>query len=141
MMAVRLLEMRRLLKPTGSIYLHCDPYASHYLKQLLDATFGANNYRNELIWHYSGWNAQLKRTFNARHDCILFYATSSTNTFNSYSVPWESEDQYAKAMRQKQRVDENGRSYVLAGARRVSLRYEDIWMMPCEVESPQMMFG
>ena len=115
MMAVRLLEMRRLLKDSGSIYLHCDPYASHYLKQLMDATLGASNCRNELIWHYSGWNAQLKQSFNARHDCILFYAKGSTNTFNSYSDPWESEKQYAKAMRQKLRVDEHGRSYVLAG--------------------------
>ena len=50
MMAVRLMEMRRVLKPTGSIYLHCDPTASHYLKLLMDATFGVRNYRNEISW-------------------------------------------------------------------------------------------
>ena len=50
MMAVRLLEMRRVLKPTGSIYLHCDPYASHYLKMLMDAIYGVPNYRNEITW-------------------------------------------------------------------------------------------
>ena len=50
MMAVRLLEMRRLLKDTGSIYLHCDPTASHYLKTLMDAVFGQSNFRNEIVW-------------------------------------------------------------------------------------------
>ena len=53
MMAVRLLEMRRVLKDTGSIYLHCDPTASHYLKQLMDAVFGQGNFRNEVVWNYS----------------------------------------------------------------------------------------
>ena len=50
MMAVRLLEMRRLLKPAGSIYLHCDPTASHYLKTLMDAIYGAGNFRNDIVW-------------------------------------------------------------------------------------------
>ena len=50
MMAPRLVELRRVLKPTGSIYLHCDPTASHYLKLLMDAVFGAQNFRNEMIW-------------------------------------------------------------------------------------------
>ena len=50
MMAIRLLELRRVLKPTGSLYLHCDPTASHYLKVLLDAVFGARNFRNEIVW-------------------------------------------------------------------------------------------
>ena len=63
MMAIRLVEMHRILKPTGSIYLHCDPTASHYLKLLMDGVFGKENYRNEIIWHYSGWNAKLKDSF------------------------------------------------------------------------------
>ena len=50
MMAVRLIEMRRILKETGSIYLHCDPVANHYLKSLMDATFGQNNFRDEMVW-------------------------------------------------------------------------------------------
>ena len=54
MMAVRLLEMHRVLKDTGSIYLHCDPTASHYLKLLMDAVFGRANFRNEVVWHYPG---------------------------------------------------------------------------------------
>ena len=53
-MVVRMLEMHRVLKPTGSIYLHCDPTASHYLKAMMDAIFGRKNFRNEVVWHYGG---------------------------------------------------------------------------------------
>ena len=94
MMAVRLLEMHRLLKPTGSLYLHCDPTASHYLKMLLDAVFGTARFRNEIVWHYSGWNAKLTASFNSRHDVILSYTTAAnakTVKFNSYAEPWSSE--------------------------------------------------
>ena len=56
-MGVRLLEMRRVLADTGSIYLHCDPTASHYLKELMDAIFGHKNFRNEIVWHYGGTGA------------------------------------------------------------------------------------
>lgn len=55
MMAQRLVEMRRVLKPTGSIYLHCDPTASHYLKAVMDAVFGPGFFRNEIVWHYRKW--------------------------------------------------------------------------------------
>ena len=53
-MAIRLIEMRRILKPTGSLYLHCDPKMSHYIKLLMDAILGAEQYRNEIIWYYRG---------------------------------------------------------------------------------------
>ncbi len=61
MMAIRLLEMRRILKETGSVYLHCDPTASHYLKLLMDAVFGKNRWKNEIIWHYNTGGATKKR--------------------------------------------------------------------------------
>lgn len=82
-MAVRLLEMRRVLKPTGSIYLHCDPTASHYLKACMDAIFGWRNFVNEIVWHYRKWTAG-KYTFQRNHDIILFYAKEPTRkrTFN-----------------------------------------------------------
>ena len=83
-MAVRLLAMRRVLKPTGSIYLHCDPTASHYLKQLMDAVFGRKMFVNEIIWHYRKWAAG-KFTFQRNHDIILFYGRSKEQkqrTFN-----------------------------------------------------------
>ena len=73
MMAVRLLEMRRVLKTTGSIYLHCDPFASHYLKQLMDAVFGARNFRNEITWKRTSSHSDAKR-FARVSDRLLFYA-------------------------------------------------------------------
>ena len=85
MMAVRLLEMHRLLEPTGSLYLHCDPTASHYLKLLLDAIFGKECFRNEFIWYYGGGGAS-KKTWAKKHDTILFYTASDAWTFNSDAV-------------------------------------------------------
>ena len=73
MMAVRLLEMYRLLKPTGSLYLHCDPTASHYLKVLMDAVFGTKNFRNEIVWCYKSGGAS-KKWFARKHDILLLYA-------------------------------------------------------------------
>ena len=72
-MGLRLLEMRSLLKPTGSIYLHCDPTASHYLKMLMDAVFGAGSFRNEVIWSYRRWSVASFQGFQRMHDCILCY--------------------------------------------------------------------
>ena len=86
MMAVRLLEMRRVLKPTGSIYLHCDPTASHYLKQLMDAVFGIRNFRNEIIWCYKSGGAS-KKWFAKKHDTILLYAKDGPRcVFNALKV-------------------------------------------------------
>jgi len=75
MMAIRLVEMHRLLKQSGSIYLHCDPTASHYLKLVLDAIFGGNNFRNEIIWRYRRWPAKQKH-FQRMHDIIFRYTKS-----------------------------------------------------------------
>ena len=89
MMAVRLLELRRVLKPTGSIYLHCDPFASHYLKMLMDAVFNARNYRNEIVWAYTGPGSPKMRQFNRKHDTIHWYAKGSSWTFNADAVRLE----------------------------------------------------
>ncbi len=80
-MAVRLIEMRRILKPTGSIYLHCNPTASHYLKIVMDAIFGTNNFRNEIIWHYRRWTGKAKK-FQCLHDVVFFYTKTSDYSFN-----------------------------------------------------------
>ena len=71
-MAVRLLEMHRILKPTGSIYLHCDPTMSHYLKLVLDAIFGRESFLNEIVWTYRTGGVS-KQWFGRKHDIILFY--------------------------------------------------------------------
>ncbi len=80
-MAVRLLAMRRILKPTGTLYLHCDPTASHYLKALLDAIFGKENFRNEVIWAYRKWT-NAGQMFQFNHDVLLAYGKSKSVTFN-----------------------------------------------------------
>ena len=72
-MAVRLLEMHRVLKSRGSIYLHCDPTASHYLKAIMDAVFGWKNFKNEIVWRRSAAHNAADK-FGPNHDVILFYA-------------------------------------------------------------------
>ena len=81
MMAIRLLEMKRTLKPSGSIYLHCDPTASHYLKMLMDTIFGRGNFRNEVIWSYNKWT-NAARFFQKNNDIILFYSKTKDYIFN-----------------------------------------------------------
>lgn len=81
MMAPRLLEMYRALKGTGTIYLHCDPTASHFLKLLMDSIFGVRNFRNELVWYYRGAGVP-KNDFARRHDIILRYSKSEDYYYN-----------------------------------------------------------
>lgn len=89
-MAVRLVEMRRILKDDGSIYLHCDPTSSHYVKQLMDAVFGVDNFRNEIIWSY-GLGGSSPRRYSRKHDVILFYTKSDRYTFNKPQTPAKSQ--------------------------------------------------
>lgn len=86
-MAPRLLELHRVLKPTGSLYLHCDPTMSHYLKVILDAIFGPEMFRNEIIWRRTGAHAP-RRSFGPMHDTILFYVKSNGYTFNVLRKPY-----------------------------------------------------
>lgn len=81
-MAPRLLEMRRILKANGSIYLHCDPTMSHYLKVLMDAIFGREQFRNEIVWHYGLGGFNVKRWFPRKHDVIFYYAKSKQSHHN-----------------------------------------------------------
>ena len=81
-MAERLEHCHRLLKPTGSIYLHCDPTMSHYLKLVMDAIFGAQHFRNEVIWHYKSFHGNVKRYFARKHDTLFMYSKSSNWSFN-----------------------------------------------------------
>ncbi|MBW1991889.1 MAG: restriction endonuclease [Deltaproteobacteria bacterium] len=81
MMAIRLVEMHRVLKPTGSIYLHCDPTASHFVKLVLDSIFGLKNFRNEIIWRRSQPKAHAAKRFSRSHDVIFFYTKSERAIF------------------------------------------------------------
>jgi site-specific DNA-methyltransferase (adenine-specific) len=88
MMTVRLIEMHRLLKPSGSLYLHCDPTASHYLKVALDGIFRADNFRSEIIWRRSAAHNKLSRQYGPIHDSILFYAKSNETVLHPGATPY-----------------------------------------------------
>ncbi len=105
-MAERLAEMQRILKPTGSIYLHCDPTASHYLKIIMDDIFGKENFRNEIIWAYPPGGRGPKYGFHRKHDVILYYSKSDQPCFTRQYTAL-SEDAISKFTQ----VDEDGRAY------------------------------
>jgi DNA modification methylase len=86
MMAPRLLELHRVLKPTGSLYLHCDPNASHYLKLLLDAVFGPERFRNEIIWKRTSGRKGVSQ-YGRVHDVILFYTKTSSAAWTRPKTP------------------------------------------------------
>ena len=87
MMEIRLLELHRVLKSIGSIFVHCDPTASHYLKILMDATFNPKNFRNEIIWRRTGAHSPTK-SFGPIHDTILFYTKTDDYFFNVVRRPY-----------------------------------------------------
>ncbi len=109
MMATRLLELHRVLKPTGSIYLHCNPTASHYLKTLLDSIFGADNFRNEIVWQRFNFHADARR-FGRVSDRILFYSKSKKYHFNRLRTQFS--DQYIK--NKFTHLEQDGRNFRLS---------------------------
>lgn len=89
-MTYRLYEMRRILKPTGTIYLHCDPAASHYIKVMMDGVFTHNNFLNEIIWKRTSAHSSAKR-YGPIHDTILVYKNGDRYTWNNQYQPYEAE--------------------------------------------------
>ena len=92
MMTQRMIELHRVLKPTGSIYLHCDPTASHYLKLLMDAVFGATNFRNEIVWKRTSAHSDVEqgaRHMGRIHDVILMYSKGASPLWNTVYVPYD----------------------------------------------------
>lgn len=110
-MVERLLEMRRILKPTGSLYFHCDPTVGHYIKCALDGIFTHRNFRNEIVWCYKS-RPQSKKYFGRKHDTIFFYTKSDTYTFNWQDVVRPLTEATQKKYRH---VDEDGRRFRLQG--------------------------
>jgi DNA modification methylase len=113
MMAPRLAELRRVMKPTASIYLHCDPTASHYLKMLLDAIYGAGNFRNEISWKRTTTKSDFRqgaKNWPRIRDIIFYFAKDAgrQSTFNQPFSPYS--DEYVST---KYRCEENGRHYML----------------------------
>lgn len=113
----RLILMRELLKDSGAIYVHVDHHKAHHIRLLLDEIFGPNNFQNDIIWSYSGWNRKNKTYFNKRHDTIFYYSKTESPYFEPFALEWESPEAYAQARKQKILVDnETGRKYVLSDA-------------------------
>ena len=106
-MAIRIIEMHRVLKSTGSMYLHCDPTASHYLHALMDSVFGMENFRSEITWKRTSSHNDVRRNYGAVGDIILFYSKSGNFTFNRLFLPYSEE--YIKNFYRY--VDENNRRY------------------------------
>ncbi len=134
-LSVRLLEMHRILKETGSIYLHCDPTASHYIKMCMDAIFGKKNFRNEIVWHYQAGKGP-KTAFKRKHDIVFFYTKTSKYDFNRQSKPVRNPARYKY-------IDEYGRAYDVNGQ---GNRYyldegqtcDDVWTYIQESEFQQL---
>jgi DNA modification methylase len=112
MMTIRLVELHHVLKDTGSLYLHCDPTASHYLKMVLDQIFGVQNFRNEIVWRrttsHGDWKQGAKH-FGRVHDTLLFYSKGDDYVWNTQFLPFSPE----QVRQQYYKVDANGRSYRL----------------------------
>ena len=113
MMAPRLVELHRILKPTGSLYLHCDPTASHYLKLLLDAIFGAENFRNEIIWKRTTAKSLAFRSLPCNHDTLLLYSKSEDFIWNRPFKPYDLNNLDEKTAQKYASTDPDGRLYTL----------------------------
>lgn len=115
MMTNRLIELHRVLKPTGSLYLHCDPTASHYLKLVLDAVFGVERFQNEIIWQRSTGKALMTRRLPNNHDVILAYHRSEGSTWNPDTVftPYDLGNLDEKTSGKYSLKDPDGRAYQL----------------------------
>jgi len=101
-MEERVREMHRVLKPTGSFFLHCDHHASHYLKVMLDRIFGENNFRTEIIWYRKGGLTAIKKSFPHRKDNILFYTKSNDYTFHLLRKPIKENALYSRWIKYSQ---------------------------------------
>jgi site-specific DNA-methyltransferase (adenine-specific) len=142
MMSLRLLEIHRVLKPTGSFYLHCDPTMSHYLKTLCDVIYGENHLRNELIWHYGQRTDFHKGHFSRKHDILLFYAESDETMVNQIRQQWEKQEFLTH--RHDVKVDEDGKEFIWTDGGKPGVRYkrfveevlkegkpfDDVWDLP-----------
>ncbi|WP_298286860.1 DNA methyltransferase [Novosphingobium sp.] len=118
MMAVRLLELHRVLKPTGSLYLHCDPTASHYLKLLLDGVFGVQFYRNEIVWKRTSAHGNVSVSYGDVTDTIFYYTKGSKPTWNRPMMPLSAKNVETKY----NMVDDEGRRYTTRDMRNPGVR-------------------
>lgn len=129
-MKIRIFEMHRILKDTGSFYLHCDWHASHYLKVMCDDIFGDKNFQNEIIWHYRRWTGKSKR-FQRLHDTIFFYTKSEKYTFNPLYTEY-TEGSVDRKLQGILHRFKNGESYLVSekSIDDKGVRENDVWQIP-----------
>lgn len=133
---VRLQECYRVLKPSGSIFLHCDRSASHYLRVLLDEVFGMNNFRNEIIWSYKRWSNSKKGLLNS-HQTIYFYSKTENFKFNTLYTDYSPTTNVDQILQERVR-DRNGKSayrrdedgQVILGKEKKGVPLSDVWSIP-----------
>jgi len=115
MMAPRLVELRRVLKPTGSLYLHCDPTASHYLRMVLDGIFGGENFRNEIVWKRTTAKTLMTRRLPSNHDLLLAYQKTDEAFWDAGAIftPYDPDDLDEKTDKKYSFRDPDGRRYTL----------------------------
>jgi site-specific DNA-methyltransferase (adenine-specific) len=145
MMAPRLVELRRVLKPTGSIYLHCDPTAGHYIKLLMDAVFGGQNFRNEIVWYYyNKIHDSRKKLFPRATDNLFFYVKDVNQPFTFKQLK-EMRDAPVKQLVRKKvggrmvnAKDSNGRCMYRVKEDRT---LDNVWRLPCLQPAAQERLG
>jgi site-specific DNA-methyltransferase (adenine-specific) len=129
MMTPRLVKLKELLKPTGSIFLHCDPTASHYLKVLMDSIYGPKRFKNEIVWAYSGSETANKH-FPKKHDVIFWYGKTKETYFKMLFDTWSDAQ-----LKRYNIIDEDGTRWANMKGKIRKLgpgkRYNDVWNIPC----------
>lgn len=135
-MKPRLFECKRVLKNTGSLFVHCDRNASHYLKILLDQIFGISNFQSEIVWRYKRWSNSKKGLLN-NHQIILFYSKSSQFKFNKMYTEYSETTNVDQLLQERERdkkgksvykCDENGE--VILGRSKKGVPLSDVWDIP-----------
>lgn len=143
-MTQRISEIYRVLKPTGSFYLHCDPTASHYLKLVLDAIFCSNKgqFQNEIIWHYRRWTGKAKK-FQELHDVVFFYTKTNDYTFNVQYTAYTSGSKERKEQGVLHRFKKGEEPYLVSDGEvdEKGVRDNDVWEIPFIAPSAKERLG
>jgi site-specific DNA-methyltransferase (adenine-specific) len=131
-----LIECKRVLKNTGSIFLHCDKTASHYLRAVLDNTFGAENFQSEIIWHYKRWSNSKKGLLNT-HQVIFFYSKTPDFAFNTVYTDYSPTTNLDQILQERERSEEGKSIYkrdeagnVILGKEKKGVPLSDVWEIP-----------
>lgn len=141
-MAMRLIELHRVLKDTGSIYLHCDPTMSHSLKMMMDAIFWKTNFRNEIVWHYRRWTGKSKK-FQKLHDTIFFYTKSINYSFNTLYTDYTSGSKERKLKGKLHRFKKGDEPHLVSNGsvNKKGVPENDVWHIPFIAPSSKERIG